>query len=110
MIELIEADPAAPSSQLLTVKGQALAHLGRDVEAATAVHEASLLDPGSAAVAYEACLVYTLLGETSSALTHAGKALELGYEPRWFDFPWFDGLRKRPDFRTLLTERSRPGS
>lgn len=110
VVELIEADTSAPSSQLLTVKGQALAHLGRSLEAVAAVQEASRLDPENAAVAYEASLVYALLGETSSALVNAEKALKLGYDPRWFDFPWFDGLRKRPELRRSLTARSRPGS
>ena len=110
VIELIEADRSAPSSQILTVKGQALAHLGRRVEAAAAVHEASELDPGNAGVAYEASLVYAILGETGSAVFSADKALKLGYHPRWFDFPWFDGLRKRPELNRLLAARSRPGS
>jgi len=110
VVELIEADRSAPSPQLLTVKAQAQAHLGRSLEAVAAVQEASRLDPANAAVAYEASLVYALLGETSSALVNAEKALKLGYDPRWFDFPWFDGLRKRPELGRLLTARSRPGS
>lgn len=107
VIELIGADR---SPQALTVKGQALAHLGSTIEAAAAAHEASELDPGNAGIAYEASLVYAILGEESSALVSAGKALELGYHPRWFDFPWFDGLRKRPELGSLLTVHSRPGS
>ncbi len=107
VIELLEADR---SPQALTVRGQALAHLGRNMEAAAAVHEASELDPDNAGVAYEASLVYAVLGEAGSALFSAEKALKLGYHPRWFDFPWFDGLRRRPELGRLLTEHSRPGS
>ena len=108
VIGLLEADR---SPQALTVKGQALAHLGRNMEAAAAVHEASEMDPGNAGVAYEASLVYAVLGEEHSALVSAEKALRLGYHPRWFDFPWFDGLRRqRPELGRLLTEHSRPGS
>jgi tetratricopeptide (TPR) repeat protein/predicted Ser/Thr protein kinase len=110
VIELTEAVRPALSPQDLTVKGQALAHLGRGLEAVAAVQEALRLDPASAAVAYEASLVYTLLGETNSALVSAEKALKLGYHPRWFDFPWFDGLKRRSELAGLLAARSRPGS
>jgi tetratricopeptide (TPR) repeat protein len=109
VLELIAADPAAPkTSQLLTVRAQALAHLGRGMEAVAAVEEASHLDPANAGVAFEAALVYALLGEANSALVNAGKALRLGYGPRWFDLPWFDRLRARPELARLLRERRMP--
>jgi tetratricopeptide (TPR) repeat protein len=108
IVELIAQDPAAASNpQYLTVKGQALAHLGDGPGAVTAVQEAFGRAPNSASVAYEASLIYALLGEDNSALVNAKKALELGYEPRWFAFPWFDRLRTHPDLQALLSRTER---
>jgi tetratricopeptide (TPR) repeat protein len=107
VVELIAADPAATGPQFLTAKAQALAHLGRGPEAAAAVQEALRLAPANAQAAYEAALVYSLLGERSSALANAGRALDLGYEPRWFAFPWFDPLRADPGFRDRLARAPR---
>jgi len=106
IVELIAQDPAAASNpQYLTVKGQALAHLGDGPGAVTAVQEAFARAPNSASVAYEASLIYALLGEDNSALVNARKALELGYEPRWFAFPWFDRLRTHPELQALLSRK-----
>ena len=108
VLELIETDPAAESAQSLTVKAQALAHLGRGREAAAAVLEALRLAPNDSSVAFEAALVYALLGETASALANAEKALALGYGPRWFSLPWFDSLQRHPDFQRLLAAGRSP--
>jgi serine/threonine-protein kinase len=102
VVDLVEADPAGGSPELLSWKAQALAHLGQGPRAVAAVQEASRLSPDNAGLAYEASVVYAVLGETSSALVSAEKALKLGYEPRWFAFPWFDRLRSLPEFQRLL--------
>lgn len=103
IVRLVEADPSAPSnSQLLTVKGQALAHLGQGPAAVTAVQQALRLAPDSSSVAYEASLIYAVLQEDDSALVNAQRALRLGYEPRWFSFPWFASLRARPEYQESL--------
>jgi serine/threonine-protein kinase len=103
----VAADPAAGSPAMLTVKAQALAHLGRGPEAVAAVQEALRLAPTHGPVAYEASLVYALLGEESSALVNARKALTLGFEARWFDFPWFSSLRRNPEFQKTLEQARR---
>jgi tetratricopeptide (TPR) repeat protein len=103
VLDAVAADLAAGLPAMLTVKGQALAHLGRGTEAVAAVQEALRLAPNQGSVAYEASLVYAVLGEQSSALVNARKALELGYEARWFDFPWFQSLRQSPELRKLLS-------
>ena len=103
IVLLVEKDPSGPSnSQLLTVKGQALAHLGQGLPAVTAAQEAIRLAPDSSSVAYEASLIYAVLHEDNSAVGHAQRALRLGYEPRWFSFPWFAAVRARPEFRSSL--------
>jgi eukaryotic-like serine/threonine-protein kinase len=107
VVDLIDADPGEKSPQILSVKAQALAHLGQSLPAATAAQEAVRRSPDDAGVAFETSLVYALLGEEASALVNAGKALKLGYDPRWYSLPWFDALRARPDFQSLLSTRPR---
>ena len=103
VLDLVAKDPAAANNpQLLTIRGQALAHLGRGGEAVAAVQEALRLAPKSPQVAYESSLVYALIGERLSAIATASRARSLGVEPRWFTFPWFEPLKEDPDFRKLL--------
>ncbi len=101
LLEALEKDPAAQGWQFLTVRGQALAHLREFKGAVAAVLEAQRLAPDIAQVAYESSLVYALAGDETSALVQAERALELGYEARWFRFPWFDDLRRDPAFGAL---------
>lgn len=93
VLSLTEQDPAAVFWQTLTVRAQALAHLGRAREAVAAVQQALQLAPDNPQVAYEAALVFALVGDRASAEVQAERALAQGVEPRWFGFPWFDGLR-----------------
>ena len=106
VVTLVDTDPAKDSPDLLASKGQALAHLGEGPLAVAAVQEASRLAPDNSDIAYQSSLVYSVLGETDSALVKAGQALKLGYDPRWFTFPWFDHLRSRPEFQSLLHSKS----
>src|SRR6185369_10415208 len=91
VLEQVDKDPQP--EKLLTVRAQALAHLNRAPEAVAAVQEALRLDPESPYKAYEASLVFTLVGDQASALWNAKRALDRGFDPRWFAFPWFDPLR-----------------
>jgi tetratricopeptide (TPR) repeat protein len=93
VLERIDQDPQP--EKLLTVRAQALAHLNRSSEAVAAVQEALRLDPESPFKAYEAALVFALVGDQASALWNAQRALDRGFDPRWFAFPWFDPLRTR---------------
>ncbi len=100
VVELLDADPEAESHwQWLTVRAQALAHLGAARQAVASVREAERLAPRNPQVAYEAALVYALVGDDTSALVSAEKALGAGVDRRWFGFPWFDRLRAHPAFR-----------
>ncbi|HYU33439.1 MAG TPA: protein kinase [Thermoanaerobaculia bacterium] len=105
---VLELDRSATTPQSLTVKAQALAHLGRGREAVAAVQQALRLAPNDAPVAYEASLVYAVLSEDDSALANAERALELGYGKRWFSFPWFETLRRDPEFQKLLADGIAP--
>jgi Flp pilus assembly protein TadD len=107
VLQLAEQDPSAGSDwQLSSVRAQSLAHLGRKDEAIAAVQKALQLAPDNPQAAYEASLVYVLLGDGNSARFNARRALEQGVGPRWFSFPWFAPLREDPELRDLL----RPGS
>jgi tetratricopeptide (TPR) repeat protein/predicted Ser/Thr protein kinase len=101
VLELTGADLSKTDPQFLTVKAQALAHLGQGRQAVEAVQEALRLAPDNGSTAYEASLVYALLGEDESALVNAERAFKAGFGPRWFSFPWFDSLRRRPEFQTM---------
>lgn len=99
VLALIEKDPAPDFWQTLSIKAQAQAHLGRTTEAATAIHRAVVAAPDNPQVAFEASLVYAVIGDTASALASAQRS---GYDRRWFSLPWFAPLGKEPDFRKLL--------
>ncbi len=104
VVELIAADPAAEGLwQWLCVRAQALAHLGAAQEAVTAVRRAEQLAPRNPQVAYEAALVYAVVGDETSALVSAEKAIQGGVEAHWFGFPWFAALRAEPAFAKLLS-------
>ncbi len=109
VVALIEEDPAVNSSHLLTVKGQALAHLRLDKEAVASVSEALRQSPDNPQTLFEASLVYTLVGDKTSALVNAERALRLGCDRRWFDFAWFDAVRSDPPFQKLLDTKRPPG-
>jgi len=101
VVELADADPG-PSAQTLSIKAQAFAHLGQGPAAVAALQQALRLAADQGAVAYEAAVVYALLGEKSSALVNAEKAVRSGLGPRWFSLPWFAALRSDPSFQEIL--------
>jgi tetratricopeptide (TPR) repeat protein len=105
VLALSEKDPVAEEWQRLTVRAQAFAQLGEPRKAVAEVQEALRLAPHSGQVAFEASLVYALVGDRTAALVNAERARDLGFEsPGWFRLPWFEPLRSDPGFRRLLGE------
>lgn len=102
VLELTASDPAASTWQILTMRAQALAHLDQPTEAVALVQRALREAPEQPQAAFEAAVVYSLVGENRSALVNSRRALRLGVEPVWFEFPWFDDLRDNPEFQSLL--------
>ncbi len=103
-LALASRDPAPGDWQVLAARAQAAAHLGRRAEAAALIQQAVVAAPDNPELAYDAALVYAVVGDTASALASAGRALGHGYDRRWFALPWFDSLRRDPAFRSLLAE------
>lgn len=102
VLELVERDPAPNYWQTLSVKGQALAHLGRATAAAAAIQAATASAPSNSQLAYEAALVYALIGEPSSALASAERAVSAGFDRRWFALPFFDSVRATQGWEGIL--------
>lgn len=111
VIDLIDKDPAGSGGwQFFTIKAQAYAHLGEDRKAASLAQKALQMAPGNSQVSYEAAVVYAVIGDRASAMVNVERALDQGYEPRWFRFAWFDDLRALPDFGLLLdSHRTKSG-
>ena len=107
VIELVQSDPG-PSPYLLTARAQALAHLGRKVEAVTALREALRRRPDDPQILQEAALVYTLVGDHVSAEAHIEAALERGVQARWFRFPWFEKTLGGKELDRLLATSDQP--
>jgi len=101
VLGLVAQDPAPGFWQTLSIKAQAQAHLGQAPEAAATIQQAVVAAPDNGQVAFEASLVYALIGDSASALASAGRALDRGYDRRWFRLPWFDSIRKDPAFRRI---------
>ncbi|HEX2644998.1 MAG TPA: tetratricopeptide repeat protein, partial [Thermoanaerobaculia bacterium] len=99
VLELIEKDPAPDVWMNLSTQAQAQAHLGLTTEAATSMQRAVVAAPDNPQVAFEAALVYAVIGDTASALASAGRARGSGYDRRWFTLPWFEPLKRQPAFR-----------
>ncbi len=106
VLELVE-EPGE-DCQLLTIRAQALAHMEKKQEAVEVVSKALRLAPEDGAVAFEAAVVHALVGEDIHAVFNAKQAVQLGYDQTvWFELPWFDGLRKYPEFIELTSSQSR---
>lgn len=100
----VAALDAAPGDwHLSAIRAQALAHLGRTDQALEAIQQALRLSPDNGGLAYEAAVVYVVIGDRGSALFHARRAAAQNVDPNWFAVPFFDPLRSEPGFPRLAT-------
>jgi len=94
---------------MLAIRAQALAHLGETEKALETIQQALRLTPDNGQLAYEAALVYTLVGDRGSALLLARQAAAHKVDPHWFALPFFDPLRNEPAFQALSHTPPSPG-
>lgn len=87
--------PGSREPQELSMRAQALAHLGETEAAREEIAGALAAAPDNPQVAYEGALVLTLIGDYEEAARHAEAALAEGVESRWLELAWFDPLRER---------------
>ncbi len=107
-LDAATARGASPGWDVLGVRAQALAHLGKTDQALDALQQALRLSPDNAQLDFEAAVVYAVIGDRRSALFYAGKAAELRVDPNWFALPFFDPLRGDPAFRRLSLPAAPP--
>jgi serine/threonine protein kinase/tetratricopeptide (TPR) repeat protein len=101
----IEKNPVPENS---LSQAQCLAHLGRRRDAVKIIWKELERKRDDPDVLQSAALVFTLVGDHSTALANVEKALQKGIQPRWFLLPGFDSLRDDPEFRDLI--RKAPGA
>ncbi|MFY9821473.1 MAG: protein kinase [Thermoanaerobaculia bacterium] len=82
--------------EILSIKAQALAHLGDSTHAVEVIQQALHIAPNSPQLAGAAAVVYTLVGDYDSALRHARLAT-----PGALENPFLDPLRVSPAFQNL---------
>ena len=84
--------------EILSVKAQALAHLGDSKRAVATIKQALRIAPNNPQLACAAAVVYTLAGDDDeSALRYARLA-----EPGALENPFLNRLRKNPAFPKLI--------
>jgi len=104
VLERISADPNPDDISNLQMKAQCYAHLGDKSAAVSAIQDALRRDPDNAWTYYAASVVYTAIGENTSALVNAQTAVQKGVQGRWYRIDLFEPLREQADFISLVAE------
>ncbi|WP_085297959.1 serine/threonine-protein kinase [Cognaticolwellia mytili] len=77
-------------------------HLNKSKLSIESLNNAKKLAPDNGEVAYTSSLIYSSLGEFTSAVVEAKKALNNKVGVVWFNLPWFDKLCEKQDFKQLM--------
>ncbi len=109
-LDLIARSPDPTDVYNLQMQAQCLAHIGSHQEAVAAIQAAFRASPDDAWNFYAASVVYTVIGERTSALVNARDAVERGVQPRWYGLGLFDSLKDEKEFAAILARnRALPG-
>lgn len=109
LIDSLRAKEPTLTDEERGLKIRALAHLARND--ATLADEARELTrrilaeapyAGSLKIMYWAATVHALLGDEDMAVKHVRTLLDGKWTVEWFRFPWFDGVRRRPELEQRL--------
>jgi tetratricopeptide (TPR) repeat protein len=88
----------------LLLTAQAYVHLNEHDSAIKTLNMAKKLVSNDGEVSFVAALIYTRIGEYTSALSQVEEALNTNIGTVWFNLPWFDSLCDTPRFILLLEE------
>jgi len=83
---------------------QAYLQLSQNDLAMEALNHGKKLAPNNGEVAYTSALVYSVLGEKTSAVFEVKKALSTKVGAVWFNLPWFDNLCEEKQFQQLMSK------
>jgi serine/threonine-protein kinase len=103
-IATTDRGPEARTAAGQLVKAQCLAHIGQFSTAVALAQEALRTSGDDPDARFQASLVFALAGERTSAVVNAAEARARGMQPRWFRLPWFDDLRRDPEFDRATRE------
>jgi len=90
-------------SDALSIKTQALAHLGEVEESLRHAEDAKRRYPEDRNVVYASAIAQTIAGNNQMALIEIQRLVELGESPVWLDTPWFKPLCNEPRFIKIIT-------
>ncbi|MBW8183728.1 protein kinase domain-containing protein [Shewanella nanhaiensis] len=83
-------------------RAQAYVHIGDHQAAIKALNQLKKMSTNDGEVFFVAALIYTQIGEHTSALSQVEEALNSNIGAVWFNLPWFDSLCEIPKFSQLL--------
>ncbi|MCO7188615.1 MULTISPECIES: serine/threonine-protein kinase [unclassified Pseudoalteromonas] len=101
--QVIERNDSSKDFYDLLDAAQAHAQIGNHEPAVTLLNEAIKQSPDNSEYAFTAALVYTQIGELTSALVSVKAAMSVGYGVVWFNLPWFKNLCQREEFVGIVS-------
>ncbi len=81
-------------------------HLNKSKLAIESLNNAKNIAPENGEVDYTSALIYSVLGEFTSAVVAVKKTLDNKVGAAWFNLPWFDTLCEKHDFKQLMIKHS----
>jgi serine/threonine-protein kinase len=102
LIDRASARASAATASERLLEAQALARVGRKVEAVELTMRALNEGQRGRQEVFQAALIYAMCGDTNHALVLARDARQRGLSRSWFRIPGFETMRGVPGFQELL--------